>query len=151
MKRWAVILTTLGVTALGTACGDHEFEPPDRTERIRRAGAAYSPSLFDTVTWSDEAARVTQGNAVYAAECARCHGPLGQGGTAYARERNLEVPSLVTPDWPLAQTDSLRHMIFTGHEAGMPVFGDGDLSVREIDATVAYILLTLRPDVLEQD
>ena len=51
----------------------------------------------------------------------------------------------------MADVDSLRRMIFIGHESGMPVFGDGDLSLREIDATAAYILRTLRPDVLEQD
>ena len=151
MTGRTVTAAALVTLVVATACGNHEFEPPDTQARIDRAGAAYSSALFDTVSWSDEATQVTQGNAVYAAECRRCHGPLGQGGTDYARQRNLSVPSLVVADWPFATTDSLRHMIYTGHEGGMPVFGDGDLTLREIDATAAYILLTLRPDVLEQD
>ena len=44
--------------------------------------------------------------------------------------------------------DSLRRRIYTGHASGMPVFGDGTLDPRTIDATAAYILLGLRPEVL---
>jgi mono/diheme cytochrome c family protein len=137
--------------ALCVACGDQEFEPPDRAARVARAAAAYTPAMFDTVTWPDSAVLLTEGNTVYAEECRRCHGVLGEGNTDYARERNLNVPSLVAPGWRLAELDSLRRMIHRGHESGMPVYGDGDLSRRQIDATAAYILRTLRPDVLEQD
>jgi mono/diheme cytochrome c family protein len=143
-----ILLTVLWAAA---ACKGHEFDPPDRAVRVDRAAAAYSSTLFDTIAWDGEATQLTEGNSVYAEECRRCHGPLGQGGTDYARQRNLTVPSLVTPGWPLAQVDSLRRQIFVGHESGMPVFGDGNLTPRQIDAAAAYILLELRPDVLEQD
>jgi mono/diheme cytochrome c family protein len=133
------------------ACKGHEFEPPDRATRVDRAAATYSSTVFDTIAWNEEEVQLSEGNSVYAEECRRCHGPLGLGGTDYARERNLTVPSLVAPDWPLAQVDSLRRKIFVGHESGMPVFGDANLTPRQIDATAAYILLELRPDVLEQD
>jgi mono/diheme cytochrome c family protein len=103
------------------------------------------------VSWDDGASTLIIGNQVYAEECRRCHGPLGMGGTEYARERDLDVPSLVVPDWPLAEPDSLRRRIYVGHESGMPIYGDGDLSLREIDATAEYILRRLRPDVLEDD
>lgn len=151
MRCRKVIMATLALATLASACGDPEFEPPDRSARVERADSIYSPALFDTISWPSEAALLTEGNALYAEECRRCHGTLGQGGTDYARERGLTVPSLVEPEWPMADTDSLRHMIFVGHESGMPIYGDGDLSPRQIDATAAYILLTLRPDVLEQD
>lgn len=141
---WVGLLSVLG-------CGDHKFDPPDPSVRVERAEAAYSPSLFDTIGWDSEAMELTEGNTIYAEECRRCHGPLGQGGTEYARERSLTVPSLVAPNWPLASADSLRRRIFVGHASGMPVYGDGDLTPRQIDATAAYILRTLRPDVLEQD
>jgi mono/diheme cytochrome c family protein len=113
--------------------------------------AAYDPAIFDSVSWADSSALLLEGNTVYSEQCRRCHGQLGRGDTDYARERNLAVPSLVAPDWPMADLDSLRRMIFVGHESGMPVFGDHDLTPRQIDATAAYILLSLRPDVLEQE
>jgi mono/diheme cytochrome c family protein len=147
MKRavWTALVAAVGI---GTGCADHEFEPPDRVERVQRATSAFSVTLFDTIAWGDEVTRLTEGNVVYSEECRRCHGPLGLGDTDYARQRNLTIPSLVAPDWRLAQIDSLRRKIFTGHEAGMPVFGDGGLTPRQIDATAAYVLGSLRPDVL---
>ena len=150
MKSMAAMAAVLATATLLSACADQDFEPPDRADRIGRAAGAYSPALFDTIGWSDEQARLVEGNLVYAEECRRCHGVLGQGLTDYARERGLTVPSLVTPEWPMADADSLRRMIWVGHESGMPVYGDGDLSPRQIDAAAAYILLSLRPDVLEQ-
>ena len=141
----------LAALSVAVGCGDHEFEPPDRAERVERASGRYSAALFDTVQWSDSAVLLTEGNTVYIEECRRCHGPLGQGGTDYARQRELTVPSLVAPSWPLADPDSLHRKIFVGHESGMPVFGDHDLTPRQIDAAAAYILRSLRPDVLEQD
>jgi mono/diheme cytochrome c family protein len=150
MTRWAGIVLVLAV-GVSAGCADQEFEPPDRAARVARATEAFSVAMFDTVSWGQEAAQLTTGNTVYAEECRRCHGPLGQGGTDYALQRNLTVPTLVAPQWRLAQIDSLRRQIFIGHELGMPVFGDGDLTPRQVDATAAYILRSLRPDVLEQD
>lgn len=137
--------------AAGLSACHQEFEPPDRAARVARADSLFATRSFDTISWSDAGTRLTEGNLVYAEECRRCHGALGRGDTDYARERNLDVPSLVERDWPMAQADSLRRKIFIGHESGMPIFGDGDLSLRQIDATAAYILLTLRPEVLEED
>ena len=150
MRRWAAAVLILSAW-VAAGCSDHEFEPPDRAERVARAATAFSVAMFDTVEWAGEADQLSAGNAVYSEACRRCHGQLGQGGTDYARQRDLTVPSLVNPEWPLAQVDSLRRKIFIGHESGMPVFGDGGLTPREIDATAAYILRELRPDVLEQD
>jgi mono/diheme cytochrome c family protein len=136
---------------LGTVACHQEFEPPDRAARVARADSLFATAAFDTVTWADDGAREIEGNLVYTEECRRCHGALGAGTTDYARQRELDVPSLVERDWPLAEVDSLRRRIYIGHESGMPIFGDGDLSLRQIDAASAYILLTLRPEVLEED
>ena len=65
------------------------------------------------------------------------------------RERGLVIPSLVEPEWLYAASlDSLRHVIFVGHEGGMPIFGVGGISLREIDGSAYYVVKTLRPDVL---
>jgi mono/diheme cytochrome c family protein len=146
MRPCALLTTLVAVAALG-AC-EHEFEPPDPALRVERAAASYSVALFDTVTWIDQDVRVTQGNVAYAEQCRRCHGTLGRGGTDYARARSLSVPSLVEPDWAFASLDSLRRRIYTGHASGMPVFGDGTLDPRGMDAAAAYILFSLRPEIL---
>jgi mono/diheme cytochrome c family protein len=148
MTRASALLFGLALASSLAACGGHEFEPPDRGERVREAAAGYSPALFDTVAWGSEEERSAQGNQVYVDKCRRCHGPLGEGGTDYARERKLEVPSLVEPEWALAAEDSLHRVVYVGHEDGMPIYGDGGISPREIDAVADYILNVLRPDVL---
>jgi mono/diheme cytochrome c family protein len=135
---------------LTIGCG-HDFEPPDRSQRVLTAERAYSAALFDSISWASQDARVLEGNTVYAEDCRRCHGQLGAGVTAYARERNLAVPSLVEPDWPLEELDALRREIYVGHESGMPVFGQGGLSLWQVDAVAAYILDVLRPEVLGDD
>lgn len=147
MRRLARPAAALALAAALAACGSHEFEPPDKGARVAAALAEYSPALFDSVTWVSEEARVTLGNQVYVEKCRNCHGPLGRGQTDYAREQGLDAPSLVEAAWPLASPDSLHKAIFVGHEKGMPIFGDGTMSVREIDAVTDYILEELRPDV----
>ena len=146
-----VFLGLVVATGLMSGCSDHEFAPPDRAARVERANASYSPAAFDTISWASDEVRLTEGNEVYASACRRCHGVLGGGATDYARVRGLEVPSLVEVGWPLADLDSIRRRVFSGHAAGMPVFGDGTLGLREIDASAAYVLYTLRPEVLQVD
>jgi len=143
-RRW--LTAVVAAVPVAAACG-HDFEPPDRTARVEQAEAAYDAAVFDSISWAGDDVRLDAGNTVYVEKCRRCHGALGRGETDYARERGLTVPSLVAPDWPLAQMDSIRHAIFVGHES-MPVFGDDGLSPREIDAVGAYVVLTLRPEVL---
>ena len=47
-------------------------------------------------------------------------------------------------DWPYADHDAVRHRIFTGHPAGMPIWGMSSLTLREIDAVTAYVVEVLR-------
>ena len=130
-------------------CG-HEFEPPDRGARVLEAEAAYNAAMFDSVTWANDSVRAVEGNTVYAEKCRRCHGPLGMGQTDYARERGLDIPSLVEPQWALANLDTLRHVVFVGHE-GMPTFGYAGITPREVDGAAFYILQVLRPDAAALD
>ena len=131
-------------------CEEHEFHPPDRGEQVAAADSMYSPALFDTIAWDSPGQRLNAGNLVYADECRRCHGPMGRGDTEYARERELEAPSLVRPDFEEGdEVESLRRLIFVGHPAGMPTWGIGKLTPRQIDAVAFYIAEQLRPEVLE--
>jgi mono/diheme cytochrome c family protein len=150
VRRAPLALMAMVTVAAVSACkNEHHFEPPDRQQRVREANMLYTPSLFDTISWASDSARALEGNAVYAAKCRRCHGTLGEGGTDYAKERDLKVPSLVEPDWAFASSlDSIRHTVFTGHAQGMPTFGVAGITLREIDAASYYLLHRLRPDVL---
>lgn len=137
-----LLLVSVGLAGCG-----HDFEPPDTGERMREAEAVYSAELFDTLNWESDSVRSFEGNAVYAAQCRRCHGTMGRGETEYAQERHLDVLSLVEPEWPFGSSlDSLRHAIFAGHEGGMPIFGVAGITPREIDASAFFVLYTLRPD-----
>lgn len=119
---------------------------------MARADSFLKAVSFDTITWESDSARLYAGNELYAAECRQCHGYLGRGDTDYARERDLDVPSLVRPDWAYADApDSVRHRIFVGHIEGMPSWGVGRLSLRNIDAVTYYLLEQLRPEVLAED
>lgn len=148
MRRAAATIAILGVGLAAAACEDHEFEPPDRAERVEEAGRMYSPALFDTVSWSTRAERIRDGNLVYADHCRRCHGPLGRGDTEYARAQELDVPSLVAPDWEHADDfEAVRRRVFTGHALDMPTWGIGRLTPRQIDAATYYVVEQLRVEV----
>jgi mono/diheme cytochrome c family protein len=148
-RRCRLAAALLLASSVG-ACQEHEFEPPSRAERVEEAATRFDPSMFDTIAWDSDAQRVLEGNAVYAAECRRCHGTLGRGETEYARSQRLEVPSLVEADWAYADDPvAVRRRIFTGHEEGMPTWGIAGISARQIDAVAAYLTDDLRPEILE--
>ena len=132
-----------------SACGEHHFDPPDREAQVAAADSLYATISFDTVTWESQDARALDGNVVFSSSCRQCHGPLGRGGTEYAAERGLDVPSLVEEDWEYAgNLEAIRRRIFVGHSAGMPTWGVAGITPREIDAVAFYILERLRPEVL---
>lgn len=144
--RVAVMTLACGLVA---GCAEHHFEPPDREEQVAEAGAEFSMAAFDSVSWESDDQRALEGNVVYSTYCRNCHGPLGRGGTEYALTRNLDVPSVVEPDWPYSESrDSVLHQVFVGHAAGMPTWGVAGISNREMDAVTHYILEVLRPEVL---
>lgn len=144
------LLPLAAALAVGlTACEKPEFERPDRSEQVREARMVYSAAMFDSVTWASDSIRALEGNVVYSTYCRNCHGPLGMGGTDYALERELDVPSLVTPDWRYSEdADSVHLRVFVGHAEGMPTWGVAGLSAREIDAVTHYLLEVLRPEVV---
>lgn len=139
------IATLVCALALG-ACGEHEFHPPDREEQVQVATERFEQADFDTIAWPDSVTRMRTGNELFAASCRKCHGPLGEGGTEYARSQGLEVPSLVRADWPYESLDAVRERVFAGHPEGMPTWGIGRLTLREIDAVAWYVHHGLRPE-----
>ena len=146
-ERTAVLLAA--TLALG-ACQEQRFEPPDRERQVAQADSLYAEVVFDTITWESDSVRVLAGAVVYASHCRICHGTLGEGGTEYARERALEVPSLVRPDWEYGDDVlAVRRRVFIGHSEGMPTWGVAGIGPRDIDAAAHYVVDQLRPEVLE--
>jgi mono/diheme cytochrome c family protein len=130
-----------------SGCKPHEFHPPSDEERVAQADSMFTPALFDTIRWESDSAKLFAGNEVWAARCDKCHGPLGEGGTEYAAARKLAVPSIVTPDWSMAdQPNEVRRRVYVGHSQGMPTWGVAGIPLRQVDAVTAYILQQLRPE-----
>lgn len=149
MRRAVATAAALFLVATAGACGEHEFHPPSEEEQLSLADSLYSPTAFDTLTWSSDQERLEAGNLVFADKCRRCHGVVGRGQSEYAEEHELDVPSLVEPDWELAQDlPAVRRRIFRGHLGGMPAWGVERLTPRQIDAVAHYILEQLRPEIL---
>jgi mono/diheme cytochrome c family protein len=138
----------LSLTLLAIAgCKGHEFHPPDRSRQVARADSLYAKLNFDTIQWPSDSLRIATGNEVYASHCDKCHGPTGQGETEYAREQELEPPSLVRTEWAYGDDrEAVRRRIFVGHPAGMPTWGVANLKPREIDAVTSYLMEVLRPE-----
>ncbi len=81
---------------------------------------------------TDDPALVEQGEAVYAASCAGCHGADGAGSDAGRPLTGIAVQ----------ERDRLVHIAsVTDGKGGMPAFG-GSLSDEEIDAAVTFVRLT---------
>jgi mono/diheme cytochrome c family protein len=140
-----------GLSLVPAGCEEHEYAPPDhRTERVAEAAVQFDEAAFDTIAWESGEIRIRDGGVVYATHCRRCHAPDGHGETEYARQRGIDVPSLVRADWPDdVDVPEVRRRIFTGHPGGMPTFGVAGITPREIDAVAAYVLLQLRPEFTE--
>ena len=80
---------------------------------------------------------ITSARAIYAAECARCHGINGDGGNVTVLNKKLRVPSL-KKGHALDHTDEqLAKIITDGHES-MPSFKD-KLKPEEITSLVQLI------------
>lgn len=75
--------------------------------------------------------------ATYAAECARCHGINGDGGTVTVMKKKLKVPSLKAGHALGHSEDELAKQIREGGD-GMPPFGDR-LKPEEITGLVRLI------------
>lgn len=146
LTRLVPVLLLAGLAA----CEKKTFDAPDEASRIELADSLYSPALFDSVAWPDAEQRVIAGNLVYADNCRRCHGSVGEGGVASVAGREVHVPSLVQADWPLDDEEDIRQRIFTGHTGGMPSWGISRLTPREIDAVAYYIIEQLRPELLSE-
>jgi mono/diheme cytochrome c family protein len=107
-------------------------------DEIRGLGAAIAP---DGGGLPEGSGTVAEGRAVFAARCASCHGPNGEGGGVGAPlvggQGTLATPKplkTVGSFWPYATT------VWDYVNRGMPFDQPGLLKPPEVYAVVAYIL-----------
>lgn len=93
---------------------------------------------FYTYTLHYSQAQIERGAALYAQECAACHGDDGRGGGAEALEKNLDPGDLTDPRSMATLSDEAMYIsIAEGIGDKMPALNE-TLSEQEIWDTVAY-------------
>src|SRR5882672_5535467 len=131
------ILFAGAATLSAQSPGFGEGRPPTPDE-VRGLGAAIAP---DGSGLPEGSGTVAEGRTVYAARCASCHGPSGEGGGTgaalvggkgtLASARPLKT---VGSFWPQATT------VWDYVNRAMPFDQPGLLTTEEVYAVVAYIL-----------
>src|SRR5207244_2427993 len=110
---------------------------PPTPEEIRELGSAIAP---DGAGLPEGAGTVAAGRELFAAQCARCHGPRGEGdvgATLVGGQGTLRTPrplKTVGSFWPYATT------LWDYINRAMPFDRPGLLQPSEVYAAVAYVL-----------
>ena len=147
MRSTRALILCGSLVLIAAACsGEPEVDPEEalraaRADSVMKAEEAYDATVFDTITFEDEHARLERGAVVWRSSCQKCHGADLAGGGEWVERLEIEVPSFQAPDWVYAgDVDALRHRVFVGHEGAMPNWGIVGLKYRDIDAVVGFII-----------
>jgi mono/diheme cytochrome c family protein len=149
--RWIAIPL---VFVMAVACGPSAEELAQQAAEaaaaaadsaMAEAEAAFDASVFDTLTWESDQARMDRGAQVYNFSCTKCHGDSGAGDAGFVLEGDtLQPPSFSDPAWAMAgDVDAVRRAIFVGTKEGMPHWGLAGLHAESVDAVTAHILENL--------
>lgn len=129
--RTLKILSIIAAVALSiAACGDS-------TTTNQSANTANTTQTANTPKPSPTQDAMAQARTTYAAECARCHGDKGDGGTATVLKKKIKVPSL-KKGHALSHTDDQMVKIISDGEEEMPPFKD-KLKPEEITNMVRFL------------
>ncbi|MGQ0737235.1 MAG: c-type cytochrome [Acidobacteriota bacterium] len=141
--------TFLLITAIGASLAAQTKGParlgigrPATADEIRALDIDVMPS---GVGLPDGRGSVAEGAATYAAKCASCHGPKGEGGSFerlvgrdsgenFAFGRDPRLVKTIGSYWPYATT------LFDYTVRTMPFAQPGTLSANEVYGLVAYLL-----------
>jgi len=149
--RWIALSL---IVVLAAACGPSAEELAQQAAEaaaaaadsaVAEAQAAFDPSVFDTLTWENDQARLDRGGQVFTFSCEKCHGAEGLGDGGFVQNGDtLRPPSFADPNWALAgDVAGIREAIFVGTREGMPHWGLAGLHAESVDAVTTYILETL--------
>ena len=135
--RSVVVLALASAVPLAAQSPRFGVGRPATTEEIRDLGAAIAP---DGSGLPEGSGTVAAGREVFAAQCARCHGPKGEGdvgATLVGGQGTLRTArplKTVGSFWPYATT------LWDYINRAMPFDQPGLLKPPEVYAAVAYVL-----------
>ena len=139
MKPIKLALLVAAATLFAIACDTTTTQTGNNnnaTTTVTTASPAPSPST-GAQTGASPADEFASIRPVYAAECARCHGITGEGGTVEILKKKLKVPSLKTGHALNHSEEQLAKQISDGGD-GMPAYKD-KLKQEEINTLVSFI------------
>lgn len=127
-RSFAVTLMVFGLAACGGGGGDDSAAPADE-------GAA------DAVAPAETAAPAADGQAVFANNCATCHGDDGSGGGPAAVGLEPPPPDLTDAEWARIEgtVDGIRGIVVNGSPGTAMIAWQGTLTDAEIDAVSEYV------------
>ena len=137
--RSVFVMVVVLVGAISMAAQSPKFGVgrPATPEEVRDLGAAVGPAGTGL---PDGSGTVAAGREVFAAQCARCHGPNGEGGVGavlVGGQGTLATPKplkTVGSFWPYATS------VWDYVNRAMPFDQPGLLKPSEVYAVVAYVL-----------
>ncbi|HYY58062.1 MAG TPA: cytochrome c [Pyrinomonadaceae bacterium] len=135
MKPIKLVLLFAAVTLFAIAC--NTTTTTNQTGNNGNATVTATPAVSPAQTSATPADEFASIRPVYAAECARCHGINGDGGTVEILKKKLKVPSLKTGHALDHTAEQLAKQISDGGD-GMPAYKD-KLKKEEIDTLVRLI------------
>src|SRR6516162_7423883 len=136
MWKLSAVLLVATVT-LSAQSPRYQIGRPPTPEEIRELGSAIAP---DGTGLPQGSGTVAAGRELFAAQCARCHGPGGEGDVGprlVGGRGTLRTPrplKTVGSFWPYATT------LWDYINRAMPFDRPGELKPGEVYAAVAYIL-----------
>lgn len=135
--RSAIVLVLAGAVPMAAQSPKYGVGRPATPQEVRDVGAAIAP---DGGGLPEGSGTVAAGRAVFAARCARCHGPTGEGDVGarlVGGQGTLRTPrpiKTVGSFWPYATT------LWDYINRAMPFDQPGLLNASEVYAVTAYIL-----------
>ena len=136
-KRSAVTLVFMSAVTVAAQSPKFGVGRPPTPEEIRNLGSAIAP---DGAGLPAGSGTVAEGRALFAAQCARCHGPTGEGDIGarlVGGQGTLRTPrplKTVGSFWPYATT------LWDYINRAMPFDKPGLLKPPEVYAAAAYVL-----------
>jgi cytochrome c len=135
--RSVIVFVLAGAATVAAQSPRFEVGRPATPEEIREGGAAIAP---DGGGLPDGSGTVAAGREVFAAHCARCHGPTGEGDVGprlvggHGTLATARPVKTVGSFWPYATT------VWDYINRAMPFDQPGLLRAPDVYAVVAYIL-----------